>query len=256
MTKKKKEILALILARGGSKGVPRKNLINVLGKPLIAWTIEVAKASKYISKIIVSTDDPEIANVAKSYGADVPFMRPEKLAQDDSLDIEAFEHAITCLRDEHNYSCDLIVHLRPTGPARNPDLIDAALDLMLRNPLADSLRSVSLAEQTPFKMWFIEKDGFMKPVIRLKNNRESHSSSRQSLPKAYWQNGYIDVVRPTVILDKKSMVGDVTIPFIINFPVYDIDYPEDVSKVEVALRKLINKEETDSNEVGPDRFPG
>src|SRR4249919_39335 len=111
-------ILALIPARGGSKSIPRKNLLPIAGKPLIAYSIEHALMSQHVTRTVVSTDDPEIASVARACGAEVPFMRPAEFAQDLSTDLEVFRHALTWLREHERYECGLVVHLRPTGPVR------------------------------------------------------------------------------------------------------------------------------------------
>ena len=116
-----REIMALIPARGGSKSIPRKNLMMIAGKPLIAYSIEHALQSRYVTRTIVSTDDPEIADVARGLGAEVPFLRPSEFAQDLSPDIDVFRHALTWLRDRQGYQCELVVHLRPTGPVRRVD---------------------------------------------------------------------------------------------------------------------------------------
>lgn len=253
--RKKREVLALILARGGSKGVLRKNIINIAGKPLIAWTIELARKSKHITRIVVSTDDDEIAKISMQYGAEVPFMRPKELAQDDSIDFDSFIHALNALKKNEGYECDLVVHLRPTGPARNSMHIDQAIEIIAGNDEADSLRSISIAEQNPFKMWLINKDKFIDPIIRLENNKESHSASRQSLPKAYWQNGYVDIIKPRTIFQKMSMVGDKVLPYIVNFPIYDIDYPDDIPQVELALSRCLNDDESNQPTFTNNKFP-
>lgn len=256
MTTKKPEILALIPARGGSKSVPRKNLLPMLGRPLIAWSIYHAQASKYVTRIIVSTDDEEIAEVAKYWGAEVPFMRPAEFAQDLSPDIDVFRHALQWLQDHENYSPELVLHLRPTGPARRVSKIDQAIEKILAHPEADSLRSVSLAAQTPFKMWFMQGDDSMRPVIAHESIRDSHSVARQMLPKAYWQNGYVDITRPRTVLGGESMVGDHPLAFVVDEKVPDIDYPDDVPEVEAALKAIVaGGEESDSCNVCQDRHP-
>ena len=256
MTLPKKEVLALIPARGGSKSIPRKNLIKILGKPLIIWTIELAKKSELINRIIVSTDDEEIAKVALDNGAEVPFIRPSKYAEDQSTDIDVFRHCLKWLKSNENYQPEIIAHLRPTGPARDINLIDLAIKKILHNPKAHSLRSISLASQTPFKMWFLDEDKeFMNPVIKLKDCSESHSLPRQILPKAYWQNGYIDIIRSGTILNLKSMVGKCSIPFIINHMVHDLDYIEDIPYVEKALKRIIDKKNNNEDIINEDRHP-
>lgn len=230
-------ILALIPARGGSKGIPRKNLLMVAGRPLIAYSILQALASKRINRVIVSTDDDEIADVARQYGAEVPFVRPAEYAQDSSPDIDVFRHALNWLNDNEGHKPDLMVHLRPPGPVRSVELIDQAIDLLMAHPEADAVRSVSLAIQTPYKMWRIE-DGHLVPVLRVDGVRDCQSLPRQSLPSVYWQNGYVDVIRPRAVLEKNSMWGDCAIPFVISETLFEIDYPEDIPAIEDVLKRL------------------
>ena len=135
-------VMALIPARGGSKSVPRKNLLPVAGKPLIAYSILHAQSCRSISRIVVSTDDDEIADVARRYGAEVPFKRPADAASDTATDLQVFQHALAWLAEHEGYVPELVVHLRPTGPVRESNLIERAVQLMLQTPEADSLRSV------------------------------------------------------------------------------------------------------------------
>ena len=248
------KILALIPARGGSKSIPQKNILPIAGKPLIAWTIEHALKSNLINRVIVSTDDNLISEVSESFGAEVPFKRPTKISQDDSLDIEAFIHALVWLKENENYVPDLIVHLRPTGPAREINIIDEAIEKIISNPKADSLRSISLAKQNPFKMWFYSDKNSIKPVITHEHIKDSHSVARQMLPKAYWQNGYVDIVRPDTILDKKSMTGDIVIPFEVEKSC-DLDYFEDIPQVEKDLKRIINKDKFCDRKDKSNKFP-
>ncbi len=231
------EILALIPARGGSKGIPRKNLLVLAGRPLVAYPVEHALASRYITRTVVSTDDPEIARVARSCGADVPFMRPLELAQDLSPDLDVFRHALEWLRAREGYRCDLVVHLRPTAPVRRVSRIDDAIEAMLGDPRADSLRSVSRPQQTPYKMWRIV-DGCLEPLLQIAGVSEPHSGPRQVLPELYRQDGYIDIVRPHVVLELGMMAGHRILPFIIDEPVPELDYPEDIPRLEAALLAL------------------
>jgi N-acylneuraminate cytidylyltransferase len=228
-------ILALIPARGGSKGLPRKNLMILAGKPAIAYSILQGKASTYIDRIIVSTDDSEIAAVAQEWGAEVPFIRPAEYAQDLSPDIDVFRHALTWLRDAENYCPELVVHLRPTGPVREVAVIDRAIDVLLQHPEADAVRSVSVALQTPYKMWHINSAGSLEPLLRLPEIADCQSLPRQQLPIVYWQNGYVDVVRPRAVLYKNSMWGDSVLPFVIDESMFELDYPENIPQIEEAL---------------------
>lgn len=233
-----RKILALILARGGSKGIPRKNIRIIAGKPLIAYSIEQALTSQYITRTIVSTDDSEIAEIARQFGAEIPFMRPDEYAQDMSPDIDAFRHALQWLAEEEGYYPELVVHLRPTGPLRRVDLIDQAIDLLLKHPEADSLRSVSSPMQTPYKMWRIADNGYLEPLLRIEDLPDCQSLPRQMLPAVYWQNGYVDILRPRAVLEYHSMFGDKVLPFIVNEPIYELDYKEDIPRLEEALHRL------------------
>ena len=214
-------ILALIPARGGSKGIPRKNVMMLAGKPLIAHSVFQAQASNRINRVIVSTDDKEVAMVAREWGAEVPFLRPAEFAQDLSPDIDVFQHALTWLKENEGYVPDLVVHLRPTGPVRWVKLIDEAIDLLSVHPEADAVRSLSVALQTPFKMWRIMPNGSMEPILRLDGVPDCQSLPRQELPLVYWQNGYVDVIRPSTILIKNSMSGDCVLPFVVEESVFE-----------------------------------
>ena len=236
-----RSVLALIPARGGSKSVPRKNVLPIAGRPLIAYSIDQALQSAYVTRTIVSTDDEEIAEIASHAGAEVPFLRPPQLATDTATDLDVFRHALTWLRDVEAYTPDLVVHLRPTGPVRDVRKIDDAIEAMQENPAADSLRSVGLAEQTPYKMWKIES-GLLKPVLEIPGVREAHSTPRQKLPPAYWQNGYVDIVRARTVLEKASMVGDVVLPFVVNEPVVELDYPDQIPALTSAVERMLRGE--------------
>lgn len=236
-----REILALIPARGGSKGIPGKNLIPIAGLPLIAHTIAQGAQSSLITRVIVSTDDEAIARAARQYGADVPFMRPAEFAQDLSPDLEAFDHALRWLAENEDYHPELVVHLRATGPVRRVALIDEAIQLLLDHAEADCLRSVGAPEQTPYKMWRME-DGFLQPIATVPGVKEPWSQPRQTLPPVYWQNGYVDVIRPATILEMGMMCGGTILPFIVNEPKLELDYPEDIPAIEKALARMARGE--------------
>ena len=237
MTQQKRmEILALIPARGGSVGIPRKNIRLLAGKPLIAYSIEDAQASRLITRTIVSTDDDEIAEVARNCGAEVPFKRPKELAQNLSPDIPTFQHALRWLKEKERYEPEVVVNLRATCPIRRVQTIDAAIRELLAHPQADSLRAVSRPLQSPYKMWRIEK-GYLEPLLRLKGMREPYNMPRQILPEIFWQNGYIDIVRSKTV-QKGMMNGRTILPFIIRDEEWvEIDYEEDLQKAEEILKR-------------------
>jgi CMP-N,N'-diacetyllegionaminic acid synthase len=227
------EVLALIPARGGSKGLPRKNVLPLAGKPLIVYSIETAQAARLVTRTVVSTDDEEIASVARGAGAEVPFMRPAEFAQDDSTDLEVFRHALEALAP---YRPELVVHLRPTNPLRRPERVDEAVAAMLADAEADSLRSVSWPKQTPYKMWRVE-DGYLRPLVKVPGVADAHSRPRQGLPEVWWQNGYVDVVRPRTVLELDSMTGERVLPFVVQDPFVEIDYADAFAAAEELLQR-------------------
>jgi YrbI family 3-deoxy-D-manno-octulosonate 8-phosphate phosphatase len=222
MTHHKREVLAIIPARGGSKGIPRKNIRLLAGYPLIAYSIEIARQSVSVTRIIVSTDDEEIASIAKALGAEVPFLRPPELAQDDTRDLPVFQHALRWLMDNESYQPDAVVQLRPTTPIRERDSIDRAVKILFDNPSVDSVRAVVIPDKNPFKMWKIKLDGLIEPLLPVTEIKESYNAPRQALPDAYWHSGQIDVIRPETLLDKNSMSGEKILPIILD-PMYSID---------------------------------
>lgn len=246
------EVLALIPARGGSKSVPRKNIIPLMGKPMIAWAIEHALASRYITRVIVTTDDREIADIATTYGAEVPFLRPAEFAQDLSVDVEFHRHALEWLRENEGYTPDFVVNLRPTPPSRMPAVIDKAIETFAAHPEADSLRSVHLASESPFKMWTINESGFMQPVASLPGVPEPYNQPRQLLPLVYWQDGYIDITRPNVILEQGSCTGRTILPFMVEEPAFDVDYPDQIAAAETQLKE---RQAPSTHEKTNPRFP-
>jgi CMP-N,N'-diacetyllegionaminic acid synthase len=232
------EILAVIPARGGSKGLPDKNIRLLAGHPLIAYSIKAALDTPSVSRVIVSTDSPEIAAIAKTYGAEVPFMRPEAFAQDLSTDIEVFGHALNWLWREENYRPDLVIQLRPTSPIRFVKDLETCIYKLWHSD-ADSLRVVTEAFHTPFKMWKVENEHTpMEPLLEAPGIEECYNMPRQKLPKIYWQIGTLDVIRPSVILAQQSMSGSRILPFLISqeFAV-DIDDLKSFERAESVLNK-------------------
>lgn len=228
------EVLAIIPARGGSKGIPRKNIRPFVGHPLIAWSIAAGRQSQMVTRTIVSTDDEEIAAIARQYGAETPFLRPPELAQDDTTDLPVFLHALRRLEEQEKYRPEVVVQLRPTSPIRPPDCVDRAVRLLLEHPEADCVRGVVPAGQNPHKMWRIDPEsGRMIPLLQVPGIAEPYNAPRQWLPPIYWQTGHIDAIRPGTILTKHSMTGDIIYPLILD-PRYtvDIDTPADWARYE------------------------
>jgi N-acylneuraminate cytidylyltransferase len=220
--KDKPEILAIIPARGNSKSIPRKNIREFAGHPLIAFSIAAAQQAKSVTRVIVSTDDPEIAEISRHYDAEVPFMRPAEIAEDATLDMPVFGHALSWLAENEKYIPDVVVQLRPTSPIRPKDMVDEAVKLLLNHPEADSVRGVVPSGQNPFKMWEIDNAGVLHPLLKVKGIKEPFNAPRQDLPPTYWQTGHIDVIRARVILEKGSMSGDIMLPLLVD-PIYTVD---------------------------------
>ena len=239
------EVLIIIPARGGSKGTPQKNIKMFAGHPLIAHSITAAHFTRYASKVIVSTDSYEIAEIAKLYGAEVPFLRPPELATDTSRDIEFCQHALSELEGNYEY----IVILRPTSPIRPHGLVNKGILRLVDEPAADSLRVVTESSETPYKMWVMEavlasESKWMLPAVDVNPNviEEAYNAPRQELYKTYWQTGHLDVIRRRTIEDG-SITGKYVMPLEIERKyVVDIDTPEDFQRAETVYKQFTAEE--------------
>ena len=224
-----KKIIAIIPARGGSKGLPRKNIKTLVGKPLIAWTIEQAKSSRYIDKIIVSTEDQEIEEIAEKYGAEI-IKRPKKLAMDKSITIDVIFQALKILKAE-NYNPDIIVLLQPTSPLRSVEDIDNAIKLFLNNN-CKSVVSVCETSHSPYWCFKIE-DEYLKPLFEEKYLR----MRRQDLENIYKPNGAIYISTPQALYKYKTFYSNCIIPYIMPAErSIDID-----NKIDFMLAELLIK---------------
>jgi YrbI family 3-deoxy-D-manno-octulosonate 8-phosphate phosphatase len=231
------EVLAIIPARGGSKSIPRKNLHPFAGHPLIAYSIAAGRQSTPVTRVLVSTDDEEIARVARAYGAETPFMRPAELAGDETQDLPVFEHALRWLDEHEGYRPDVVLQLRPTSPIRPRDCVARAVEILQAHPAADSVRGVVPSGQNPYKMWRLGESGQLRPLLPDEGLREPYNMPRQKLPTTYWQTGHLDAIRLSTILEKHSMSGDVIFPLLID-PRYtvDIDTLRDLRRAEELLQ--------------------
>lgn len=212
--------LALIPARGGSKSIPKKNLRHLGRHPLIAYSISAARAAESVDRVIVSTDDPQIAAVALTYGAEAPFLRPAGLAGDDVPDLPVFAHALRWLEASGEPLPSVIVHVRPTSPLRPPGCIDDAVAALRADPDADSVRSVTVAGENPYKMWRLEGPR-LAPLLEA-DVPEPYNMPRQALPTTYWQTGHVDAVRTRTIAVQESMTGREIRPLLVD-PAYAVD---------------------------------
>ena len=225
------KILGIITARGGSKGIPRKNIKDLAGQPLIAYTIKAAQESGVFDRIILSTDDTEIAEVAKKYGVDVPFMRPAKLAQDGTPHLPVLQHAVSWLKENQNYQPDVVMLLQPTAPLRQTWHIKEALDLFAAKK-ADSVVSMSEIPGHFSPYWAVAEDetGWAK-LLTSQEPLHKRIPRRQSFPKkTYYHNGAIYLFKTELLShpDNPNFYGDqaVIYPMAEKYSV-NIDSPED-----------------------------
>lgn len=232
-------IVAAIFARGGSKGVPRKNVRLLAGKPLIAYAVETALASRLIDRVILSTDDAEIANVAQQYGAEVPFMRPMELARDDSLEWLAWQHAVRTLKTtEGRPMMDVFVSIPPTSPLRIVEDVNNCIRALLEND-ADLVITVKPAERNPYyNMVVLDREGYARLVIP--PDRTIHR--RQTAPPVYDMTTVAYAARPEFVLNANSMFeGKVKAVIVPGERALDIDTELDFKFAEFLLGQSLSK---------------
>ncbi len=235
------EILGVIPARGGSKGIPRKNIRLLNGKPLIAWTIEAAKQSKLLTRVIVSTDDQEIADIARSYGAEVPFLRPADISHDLATDVQFLNHALDFLKEREGYEPEIVLRLPPTSPLRTAAHIDEGIEVLLSHPEADASRPMTEAPKHPYKMWKVsDQDGYVEPFLpySFTNMDEPFNMPRQILPKVFVHTGAMDVMRLRTIRELKSTSGKKLAYFMMSAEdSVNIDHITDFDLAELLMKR-------------------
>ncbi|MGM1056404.1 MAG: cytidylyltransferase domain-containing protein [Bacteroidota bacterium] len=228
------KILGLIPARGGSKGIPGKNIKLLAGKPLLEYTFESAKASALLSRVILSTDDPEIIRTAEKIGLEVPFIRPKKLAEDTTTSLEVIKHALEELKI-NGEEYDAVCLLQPTTPFRETGLIDSAIKKFTEGNF-DSLISVREVPADFNPHWvFEEKDG----KLQIATGEQEIIPRRQDLPKAYHRDGAIYITKTSILTDQNSLYGK-NIGFIntTGSPYVNIDIPKDWEEAEQLIKFL------------------
>jgi len=230
--------LGLIPARSGSKGIPRKNIKLLAGYPLIAYSIIASKLSSKIERTVVSTDSEEFAEIALSYGAEVPFLRPKDISKDNSLDIEYVKHALDWFQTHEGKQPEYLVVLPSTTPLRDPALIDKAINKIKQNKDATSLRSAYETRESPHKLFLIEGDFYMG-MFPDDPRPEYYNLPRQTFPSVYHPNGYVDIVKSQTVMNSGSLHGPRILPFITP-DVGELDRPEDFAFTEFVLSKWKN----------------
>jgi CMP-N,N'-diacetyllegionaminic acid synthase len=222
-----KSVLAIIPARGGSKGIARKNIRVVAGKPLIAWTIEEAIKSRFIDRVIVSSDDREIIEISRELGADVPFVRPQEMAKDDTPTITPIVDLLNRLSDSYDYS----VLLQPTSPLRTVQDIDECIQICF-NENAKACVSVMEVDRHPYKMCTIQQDRMIQPFFE----SVDWNTRRQELPEIYVTNGAVYVTKVEVLLNEKTFHPHKTASYIMSKECsFDIDDEVDIHICETLL---------------------
>lgn len=223
-------ILSLIPARGGSKGIKGKNIFPLSGKPLIAWTIEASMKSRYIDSTVITTDSPEIAAISERYGAEVPFMRPSELADDKAKTVDAVIHALNTLADMGR-RYDVLVLLQPTSPLRTAEDIDGAIDTFFAAGMRGVV-SISPAEDSPLLIRAVSPEGVMTPLLEMNS-----TCRRQDMPKYYRVNGAI-YINMAGYINVNTSFNDNPVPFIMKEShSVDIDEMKDFALAEYYIKE-------------------
>lgn len=229
-------VYAIIPARSGSVSIKDKNIKKLAGHPLMAYSIGAASLVPEIDRIIVSTDSQAYADVARQYGADVPFLRPTSISANSSTDLEFMIHAIKWFEEHEHIIPEYWVHLRPTTPLRNPSLIQEALSSLKSCGDATSLRSAHKTNHCPFK-WFIKNnDGFLETLTGI--TPDEANGPRQNFPQVYITNGYVDILRTDYILKNHKLHGNYVKLFEVP-PVVDIDYESEFVEIEQSIDSCV-----------------
>lgn len=229
------DVVAVIPARSGSKGVVDKNIKLLGGHPLIAYSIAAAKLASGIDRIIVSTNSIEYASIAREYGAEVPFLRPPEMSGDNSTDYECIKHVLDWMQNEENFLPSYLVHLRPTTPLREINYVDMAIDLIKKTKYASALRSVHEMSESAYKAFEIEGD-YLKSIGSNSFALDASNDPRQSFNKTYQANGYVDVIKTEYVIKNNKLHGDRVIAFITP-RVVEVDMPGDFDYLEYQMAK-------------------
>lgn len=235
-----KTFLAIIPARSGSKGLPNKNIKELCGKPLIAWSIEAGLESKYIDEVVVSTDSQEYANIAKKYGAKTPFLRPQELSLDASTTFESIKHTIDFYQNNLKKRFDYIVLLEPTSPLRESQDIDQAIEMLFSNQNADAIVGICKTEsQNPV---FLVKLLSQTQTIEGYVNKDFSPIRRQDISELYFFEGTIYISKTSTLLQYKNFYHHKTMGYVVpKWKSLEVDDDDDFTMVEAMINKYIIK---------------
>ncbi len=224
-------IVAIIPARSGSKSLVDKNIKDLSGHPLIAYSIAVAKMSKTIDRVIVSTNSQEYADIAKQYGAEVPFIRPDEYSTDVATDRDFLVHAMNWFDENENSVPEYWVHLRPTTPLRSVEIIDNAINKIVQDNNATSLRSGHKAPESPLK-WFVKSNRYFRGLV----GGEDYNLPKEAFEQVYIPDGFVDVVKSSFVMNNQEIHGNKMIGF--ESPVCtEVDSAEEFDYIKYQLDK-------------------
>lgn len=233
----KPSVVAIIPARSGSKSIKDKNLANLGGYPLLAYSIVAAKMSKRIGRVLLSTDSEQYAEIGRKYGADVPFLRPSEFSTDKSTDREFMVHAMEWVRDHEGQLPEYWVHLRPTTPLRNPAHLDDAVSMFENRPEATALRSAHPSPESPFKWFRRNEQGYLTGLTSDETSLDRFNLPRQAYPSVFIPDGYVDIVRSSFVLGSSLLHGDKVLGF--ESPhCTEVDSVEELDRLDFQLRKF------------------
>jgi CMP-N,N'-diacetyllegionaminic acid synthase len=230
------EAIAIIPARSGSKSVRDKNIVTLGGFPLLAFSIVVAHLSKRVTRVILSTDSEEYAEIGRKFGAEVPFLRPAELSTDTATDRDFMFHAMNWILSHEEDVPEFWVHLRPTTPLREARHMDEAVDLLAKNPNATALRSAHVAPESPFKWFRRNNEGYLMSLTSENTSLDQFNLPRQAFPDVYIPDGYVDVIRSSFVLGGSSFHGDKVLGYE-SPPCTEVDSAEELDRLEFQLQK-------------------
>lgn len=232
------KVLGIVGARSGSKSIPHKNIRFLCGKPLMAWIIEAAKKSPFVTRLVLSTDSPEYAQIGRQWGAETPFLRPAEFANDTASDIDYLTHAVSWLEENEGWKPDIILRLPPTTPLCKTESINACVELLLNDPEATSARTIAPASKHPYKLWKIENEQLVSFIPKeITGFHEPSNMARQLFPPAYAHIDVIAVRYGTLIHDRLLTGNKIRYHLLKKDEAVDIDTENDFLLAELMLKK-------------------
>lgn len=229
-------VVAIIPARSGSKSIKDKNLAALGGYPLIAYSIAASKLAKQIDRVLISTDSEHYAEIARRYGAEVPFLRPAEFSGDASTDRDFMLHAMQWVQAHEGHIPEYWVHLRPTTPLRDPAHLDTAIQTLVNRPEATALRSAHVSPESPFKWFRRNEAGFLTALVTDDTSLDKFNLPRQSYPQVYIPDGYVDIVKSSFVMASGLFHGDKVLGFESPYCT-EVDSIEELELLEFQLRK-------------------